>query len=304
MRSYWQNFEKAKQEWETNKYNQKEREPQSLRIKHQEKPSLQYTKPEAPPPSTQLSGSNGLLLPSAPISTTPSIVDPQTPSSRQKSLTMAQEELKTLEMALNETTDTELNSKLTIKIDQLKNRIATLRGQKALYESNRSSRLLTNMMKTMEKEVNYEENKRKQQLERFTKKSNIKNDEVPCKALEMVSPAATRIFSTEASTPRGLNSSNGFNNILQQDEKQLLTLKKEILLKREKEITQREQVLQETWMRVPGARELIENVNLTLSKLTMQKGELDSEREAFEVEKLEMFKIRNKFLEQISNIKN
>lgn len=237
------------------------------------------------------------------MTTAPTFAPPQTPSSRQRSLEMAQEELKALEMTLNETDDAELSSKLAIKIDQLKNRIATLRGQKALFESNRSSRLISNMMKTMEKEVNYEENKRKQQLERFTKKNNNKNDEVPSKVMEMISPAATRIFSTEASTPRSLNSSKGFFNTQQQDEKQLLTLKKEILLKREKEITKREQILQETWMRVPGAKELIENVNLTLSKLTVQKDELDSEREAFELEKIEMFKMRNKFLEQMNKMK-
>jgi hypothetical protein len=86
------------------------------------------------------------------------------------------------------------------------------------------------------------------------------------------------------------------------DEKQVLDFRKKLLEKREKELNNRELMLQETWNRVPGSKELIEIVNLTLAKLTQQKNELDNEREAFEKEKVEMLRIRDKLKDQMEKI--
>ena len=184
-------------------------------------------------------------------------------------------------------------SKVIMKIDQLKNKLATLRGQKALYESSRSSRLISNMMKTMEKEVNYEENKRKQQLEKFTKKS-VKGIPESSSTTHNIE-AARRVLYTECS----INQKNPHKFA---DEKQILDFRKDLLEKREREVAQRELLLQETWMKVPGSKELIEVVNLALAKLTEQKAEMDNEREAFEKEKVEMLKLRDKVMEQMNKI--
>lgn len=276
LKAHWQNFEKTKLEWEKTK-----NAPESLReIKHNRliqsydkslfeievKPETQV-KPEAPPPVT--------------------------PVSRDQALKTLNSELQDLETQLKSTTEKTESQKLIMKIDSIKNRIATLRGQKALFESSRSSRLITHMMKTMEKEVNYEENKRKQQLEKFTNKKNplrasvdfSKKEESPVVKQEVKEQPVAR---------------TGVHRLL--DEKQVTEFRKQLLDKREKDLNNRELMLQETWMKVPGAKELIENVNLTLNRLTQQKHELDTEREIFEKEKVEMLRIRDKLKDQVGKI--
>jgi hypothetical protein len=289
LKAHWQNFEKTKGEWEKNR----DRTEGVREVKHNrlvqsyDKSIFEVTpKPEAPPP--------------------------ETPLSRDQAIKALQNELQELEDQLKVTSHRDEAQKLIMKIDGIKNRVATLRGQKALFESNKSSRLISHMMKTMEKEVNYEENKRKQQLERFTNKKNplrasadlgnlknlgglttissltnlITQDESPPKKLETREPVQT----TRAGLSRQL------------DEKQVLDFRKKLLEKREKELNNRELMLQETWNRVPGSKELIEIVNLTLAKLTQQKNELDNEREAFEKEKVEMLRIRDKLKDQMEKI--
>ena len=242
--------------------------------------SIYSPNPEAPPP-----------------------IIPQTPSSRQRSLELAQEELKSLESKLEGTTDPD-SSKLIMRIDQLKNKIATLRGQKALYESNRSSRLISGMMKTMEKQVSYEEHKRKHALEKFTKKSMNEKKEENAKGFPMNLEAVRRFSFIEGSTPRNSTVNKGQATPRMHEDKQTLALIKENLVKREKELQQRELLLQETWMKLPGSKELIEIVNLTLAKLKEQKDELDDEREKFENEKVDLFKLRDKVVDQMNKLNN
>ena len=283
LRSCWQNFEKTKQEWENSKTHKFSEREIPLGLKYN-KPSLQSSiyspNPEAPPP-----------------------IIPQTPSSRQRSLELAQEELKSLESKLEGTTDPD-SSKLIMRIDQLKNKIATLRGQKALYESNRSSRLISGMMKTMEKQVSYEEHKRKHALEKFTKKSMNEKKEENAKGFPMNLEAVRRFSFIEGSTPRNSTVNKGQATPRMHEDKQTLALIKENLVKREKELQQRELLLQETWMKLPGSKELIEIVNLTLAKLKEQKDELDDEREKFENEKVDLFKLRDKVVDQMNKLNN
>ena len=102
----------------------------------------------------------------------------------------------------------------------------------------------------------------------------------------------------ESLTPRNdIISKESMNSLIQED-KQALALVKDNLIKREKELLKRELLLQETWMKIPGSKELIEVVNLTLAKLKEQKEELDNERESFEQEKINLFKLRDKVLEK------
>jgi hypothetical protein len=280
----WQNFEKVKHEWEQEKNSNSVHVPPKKVLG---KPPIAY-KLEIP------------LNPPIPLKPEAS-VSPLTPSSRQKSLDFHQEELKSLEKQLSSTRDPEESSKLIMKIDQVKNKIATLRGQKALFESSKSSKLITSMMKTMEKEVSYEENKRKQLLEKFTKKNPIRPSTENNVNSNINLEAARRFLSTESISKASSGQISSLNSRYQ-DKIQVINLMKENINKRERELLERELRLQETWMKIPGSKELIEVVNLTLSKLTEQKRELDNERESFEAEKVELFKLRDKVMESMNKI--
>lgn len=302
LRASWQNFEKMKQDWETNKNN-----PTGYMSKSPIKSTFKSEKPQPGSTKSDFSLNRPELLTTHQGAPPPNA--PETPSSRQRSLANLQNELKDLEASLSSITDPVEYSKLVMKIDQIKNKIATIRGQIALYQSNRSSRLISHMMKTMEKEVNYEENKRKQQLEKFTKKTGGKASDDLLKPQQNVNnETARRVLPNDSIPIANVSISIPIPKPLSStkltEEKQLLDFRKEMLNKRERELTQREALCQETWMKIPGSKDLIEVVNKALSKLTEQKNELDSEREAFEKEKVEMLKLRDKLMEQMNKIKN
>lgn len=97
-----------------------------------------------------------------------------TPNRSSQILTL-QQTLKISELRLKTSCDNEEKSKLLTSIDQVKNKIATLRGEQAMLESSKSSRIMKDMARTMEKEVNYEENLRKINLEKFSIKGSARN---------------------------------------------------------------------------------------------------------------------------------
>lgn len=275
LKSQWQNFERTKQEWEKSKSVYEGRgdiKHNRLAMSYDKKlMSEPDVKHEAPPP--------------------------ETPISRDQALKNMQQELQEVENELKNNPNKDEAQKLVMKIDSLKNKIATLRGQKALYESNRSSRLITNMMKTMEKEVNYEEHKRKAQLERFTNKKNPTRSSVELNK-ELVQTSQN--LNKNEAVEEKVHLKSGISKLM--EDKQILDFRKQLLEKREQEVYARELSLQETWMKLPGSKELIDIVNLTLSKLTSQKHELDEERLSFEQEKKEMLKIRDKLKTQVEKI--
>jgi len=278
LKTQWQKFEKTKQEWEKSK---SLCEGQYRDMKHN-RLALSYDK-------SLLNEKN--LKPEAP--------PPETPISRDQALKNMQGELMEAEKLLEDNECKEDKQKLVMKIDSLKNKIATLRGQKALFESNRSSRLISTMMRTMEKEVNYEEHKRKAQLERFTNKKNPNRDSIDLTKVQIEN--LKKPLKVEAVEEKALNTQkNGIGRIM--EDRQVLDFRKHLLEKREQEVHVRELMLQETWMKLPNSKDLIETVNLALSKLTAQKRELDDERLLFEQEKIEMLKIRDKLKTQVDKI--
>lgn len=278
LKAQWQNFEKTKLEWEKHKslYEGQFRDIKHNRLALSYDKSLfseKSVKPEAPPP--------------------------ETPISRDQALKNMQNELMEAEKLLEDSECKEDKQKLVMKIDSLKNKIATLRGQKALFESNRSSRLISNMMRTMEKEVNYEEHKRKVQLERFTNKKNPNRDSVELSKVQIENiKKVTKVEGVEEKVEN--HQKSGIGRLM--EDKQILDFRKNLLEKREQEVHARELMLQETWMKLPNSKDLIETVNLALSKLTAQKRELDEERLLFEQEKIEMLKIRDKLKTQVEKI--
>lgn len=93
---------------------------------------------------------------------------------RSSQIVNLQESLSVLEKKLDGCDSAE-KSKLVTNIDQIKNKIAALRGEQAMLNSSKSSRILKEMTKTMEKEVNYEENLRKINLEKFSIRGSARN---------------------------------------------------------------------------------------------------------------------------------
>lgn len=98
---------------------------------------------------------------------------------RSKEMSNLQSELKIHENIFMDLTDIEEKSKEMMTIDQIKNKIATLRGEEAMLNCSRSSRIMKDMRRTMEKEVNYEENLRKSNLEKFSVKGLVKTSATP-----------------------------------------------------------------------------------------------------------------------------
>ena len=91
---------------------------------------------------------------------------------RLSDLQILQQTLRIEEMKFRNLTDPAEQLKLAIVIDQLKNRISALRGQQAMMNCRNSCRVMTEMKKTIEKEVNFEEYLRKSHLEKFSVKGN------------------------------------------------------------------------------------------------------------------------------------
>lgn len=90
----------------------------------------------------------------------------------QSDLQILQQNLRLQEIRYNTLANPEEQAKLVIVIDQLKNKIAALRGQQVMMDCRKSSKVMTDMKKTIEKEVNYEEYLRKSHLEKFSVKGS------------------------------------------------------------------------------------------------------------------------------------
>ncbi|OMJ85306.1 hypothetical protein SteCoe_13400 [Stentor coeruleus] len=202
-------------------------------------------------------------------------------------------------------------SDIEMKIDSLKNRIATLRGEIAITESNKATRIINSMMVSIQRDAGREDKlKRIELIEQMNKKNN--NNPIPkfgektlntsfmpikIKPLDTKNPENTettrRFLGNDAPTPRGIG---GVRNEKEEAAKSYSEYKKKVFLEKEKELIQREALLQQTWMKIPGAKELIENVNMTLGKLTSEKSILEKERGDFEKEKLEWIRNKEKFI--------
>ncbi|OMJ87225.1 hypothetical protein SteCoe_11066 [Stentor coeruleus] len=202
-------------------------------------------------------------------------------------------------------------SDIEMSIDSLKNKIATLRGEIAINESNKATKIINNMMVSMKRDIGRDDKlKRIELLEEMNKKnSSVVNtrfgeitsfstpNPIRIKPLDVKTsdnPETTRRFlGVDAPNPRG---AVAIRNEKEEASKSYADYKKKILIDKEKELSQRETLLQQTWMKIPGAKELIENVNLTLSKLTSEKSILEKERDDFEKEKLDWIRNKEKFI--------
>lgn len=215
---------------------------------------------------------------------------------KEEQLKFFQLELKKLESEIKNKSDIEGISRLEMNIDQLKNRIATLRGELAISESLKATKVISSMMMAMKRDAVRDDKTSRIELVEQINMKLIGNpvlkprEKFPVKAvpIEIKVPEVKEVKKiSEILTPRASKK--------EESGKVNYDKEKKALFDKEKELIQKEALLQQTWMKIPGSKELIENVNLTLNKLTSEKNILDKEREEFEREKIEWVRSKEKF---------
>ena len=156
-------------------------------------------------------------------------------------------QLKELKQELGDAND----SKLIMRISQIENQLIRYRTEKAISECNKkNSRVVYSVVKTFDKETSQDENKRKLLLDKTNK----------------------RYLTENSGKLIGENSGDFRLNVKNEEwAKQILSKKHELLLQKEKEIHDKEKYLQETWRKVPGASELIDVIQASLSHLNQTK---------------------------------
>lgn len=100
---------------------------------------------------------------------------PAVTPTRASQICSLQQSLKINELKLRESQNEEEKSKLITVVDMIKNKIASLRGEQVMFDCSKSSKIMKDMRRTMEKEVNYEENLRKINLEKFSVRGSSRN---------------------------------------------------------------------------------------------------------------------------------
>ena len=230
--------------------------------------------------------------------------DKNIPGNKSEQLKFYQNELKELEIQWKNDQNNPNSdlSRLELRIDQIKNRIAALRGEIAISESTKATRIINSMVVSIKREaIRDDQPKKKHSVQenngKFTPKLPMKSNfmlPIKPKALDIKASDNNsetknrRLYYSDALKPRGNDNEEltkvGF-------EKQ-----KEFLFDLEKELTQKEAVLQQALMKFPGAKEIIDNATLTLNKLNNEKKIFEREKEEFENEKKEWIKNKEKYL--------
>lgn len=205
--------------------------------------------------------------------------------SKQDQLKQYQTELRYLETQSKSNSDPDL-AEHEMKIESLRNKIAALRGEIAISESNKTTRLFSSVINSIQRVVNRDEKPQisekngiivKNTVNRY-RNSGAYNLPVKPKPLDNKVDDYKKP-NIDAPTPKGLlDPKREFDEIY---------IRKKALLDKEKELAQREAFLQQTWMKIPGGEQLIENVNMTLSLIQNEKQMLEKEREEFNKERMD-----------------
>lgn len=205
-----------------------------------------------------------------------------------KSLTS---QLKSLESELS-FVDFNKKDEKEMKIEALKNKIARVRGEIAISESNKGCGMICNMMESLQKEVDREEKiKRNELFIAANKNLALAKHKPPLVPAKMNTPDGKIGKNCENFYYEGKNKVSNLENVekVENNENLKLSLDKKLksLNDKERDLYQREILLNETIKRVSGAKELMENVNLTLDKLNLEKKMMSKEREELDKIKLE-----------------
>lgn len=240
-------------------------------------------------------------------------------STKPELLKSLQYELKVLESKKHQKIriDDQETFDIEMRADSIKNKIATLRGEIAISESSKATRIINSMMVSIKNDAGRDEKYKKIEMLEHAHKKNSRivsarlgektsaagNPGVKVKSLEGKMNENTettrRFLGTDITASRGII---GMRNEKEEVGKYNIEHKKKMLMDKEKELFHREALLQQTWMKIPGAKDLIENVNLTLSRLTNEKSILEKERDEFEKDKVEWIKEKEKIIANAKNV--
>lgn len=206
---------------------------------------------------------------------------PSTPEKAKKEEESKEELLKKLQSELSDLqTSAGCETENIIKVESLKNQISKIRGELAMNFSNKASKMINSMMASMQKEVERDDKAKRFELIQAASKNlvlSIKNSPlVPVKPT--VLPFKKELEDGDKKTNGSEKHRNGKKKF------------RNLLYEKEKELAAKEALLQQTWMRVPGAKELIENINLTFSVINNEKNALYRDREELDKEKQEWLK--------------
>lgn len=190
--------------------------------------------------------------------------------SKQEQLKNLHNEIRLLE-SYKSTCKAEEIYEIDVKIESLKGKVAGLRGEIAISESSKTTKLMNTMMLTIQNEVNREERSKRMELVQaanknllFSKPQRPTPDPKP-----ETTPKQVKVIEYGAPVPKGF---------IEPTKSKVSSLK--------------EFCSQANIIKLPGAKELIENVSLTLSTLNSERMMFDREKEDFNKEKIEW--IRNK----------
>ena len=231
-------------------------------------PNNKQLKPSHPPPARPNHGRSHSFSFFTATNESPS-------GSLQDELKALTSQLKSLENELTFVDSSRKEDKV-MKIEALKNKIARVRGEIAISESHKGCGLICNMMESLQKEVDREEKvKRNELFIAANKNLALAKHKPPLVPSKMNTPDGKIGKSSESFYSEGKGKALNLENIekLENNENLKLSLDKKLrnFNDKERDLHQREILLNETIKRVSGARELMDNVTLTIDKLNLEK---------------------------------
>jgi hypothetical protein len=148
------------------------------------------------------------------------------------------------------------DSKITMRVNQIENQLTRLRTEKLLSEcNNKTSLVVSNLVKAIDKEKTQDENKRRQMLDRTVKNYRVQR----------------------------VKDDKNFDK------------KWEILTRKEKELADKEKFLQSTWAKVPNSENLIPVIQETLEHLGQVRVDYENSQLLLLNEKKDLRKVLEKF---------
>lgn len=173
-----------------------------------------------------------------------------------------EQKIRVLQSAIDNT-DSEDHSKISLQIDQLKNKITNMRVEKVINESKQTTSVLSRLTKAMEKEVSNDEKQRKKLLEKFHQAHNR--------------------------APSDLDRPS-ISSLKKQEENFKLYMEKvrSRIKKKEQELAEKEKLIEEKLSPVTGSKDFLDLMKQSVDKINEMKEENEKEREILEREKLDI----------------
>lgn len=187
------------------------------------------------------------------------------------------------------------SEKTALKIDRVKNQLSTMRGEKAIYDSIKTSNALKSKMNRLNTTTEDASQRRKELYKKLV--SNPQSEE-------------TRKTLHKAATGYEEQYVNLYEiktqaEILQKQQvvtQKLLDAKRKVLDEREHSLAKKRETLLARWMKQPNAGDLIANLQFAIAELTSERRELDQQRELFLQEKFDLKHQKNKFTVKLKKV--